>query len=200
MRLFVALEVSESLRGAIEVRSGTVGPRLPAASWVKPQSLHLTIAFLGEQSGADVPAIGSALSAAAAEHSRFSIRPSVAGFFPASRAPRIAWIALEPLAPLAALAKSVRDELDRAAVAFDAKRFTPHLTVCRIRGRWRAKDTETFTQAFADIDAPPIVVKEVVLFRSELRQTGALHTVMQRYALTGEAEGAVDSSGSRETT
>jgi 2'-5' RNA ligase len=183
MRLFVAIEVSNTLRDALELRIESTRARLPAASWLRPDALHLTLAFLGEQADESVETIAGALAAAASVHASFSVHPAGAGFFPHHRAARVAWIALEPAAPPRALAQSVRNELERAGVGFDGKRFVPHLTICRIRSRWRQEDAEAFTQTFSDIDTPPFEVHEVVLFRSELRQDGAVHTPLHRGSL-----------------
>ncbi|HUF17175.1 MAG TPA: RNA 2',3'-cyclic phosphodiesterase [Thermoanaerobaculia bacterium] len=187
MRLFVAIEISDVLRNSVELRIESTRARLPAASWLRPDALHLTLAFLGEQSDESVETIAGALAVAASTPASFSVHPAGAGFFPHHRAPRVAWITLEPAAPLVALAQSVRKELERAGVGFDGKGFVPHLTICRIRSRWRQEDADAFTQTFSDIDTPPFEVHEVVLFRSELRQEGAVHTPLHRVSLVRRA-------------
>jgi 2'-5' RNA ligase len=187
MRLFVAIEISAALRNAVELRVESLRGRLPAASWLKPEALHLTLAFLGEQAEEKVERIAGALAGAVAAHERFAVQSAGAGFFPHHRSPRVAWIALMPQEPLAGLASSVRDALELAGIRFDAKRFVPHLTVCRIRSRWRQADTEAFLHTFEDPGASPFEVCEVVLFSSELKQSGAVHTILHRFPLLTDA-------------
>jgi RNA 2',3'-cyclic 3'-phosphodiesterase len=187
MRLFVAIEISEELRNAVELRIESIRGKLPAASWLKPEALHLTLAFLGEQAEDKVEGIAGALPGAVATHERFAVQSAGAGFFPHHRSPRVGWIALEPPEPFAGLASSVREALEFAGIRFDAKRFVPHLTVCRIRSRWRQADTEAFMQTLGDLDASPFEVREVVLFSSELKQSGAVHTILHRFPLLADA-------------
>ncbi len=184
MRLFVAIEISAGLRNAVELRVESIRGMLPAASWLKPEALHLTLAFLGEQAEESVGVIATALAGAAASRASFFVQSAGAGFFPHHRSPRVAWIALEPAEPLSGLALSLREALGLAEIRFDAKRFVPHLTVCRIRSRWKQEDTGAFMHAFEDLDAAPFEVCEIVLFSSELRQSGAVHTILHRLPLS----------------
>ena len=184
MRLFAAIEAGTALREELRERIGRARSQLPSASWVRPEAMHLTLAFLGDHPGENLPVIGAAIETAVGSHAPFVLRASSPGFFPMRGAPRVGWLAVEPAAPACSLADSVRSELTRSRIAFDSKRFVPHLTLCRMRGRWTAADQSRFAQVFETIRDCEFEVREVILFRSELAAKGAIHHPELRASLT----------------
>jgi RNA 2',3'-cyclic 3'-phosphodiesterase len=175
LRLFVAWPLPEQLGRELARITGSMQKRLPAASWPRPESLHLTFAFLGSTPAEHVPAIARALDQcggfAAAE-----IRLDTVGFFPNERRPRVAWAGIDPEAPLIGLASSIRRELAAAGVAFDEKPFRPHLTVARIKAAWRPGDVATLRDAFSAWASPSASLDRIVLYSSTLSPQGAVHT------------------------
>jgi 2'-5' RNA ligase len=64
MRLFIATNFPAVVLRDLNDRAVKLRPRLPAASWVREEAQHVTLAFLGEQPEANVDAVTPALTAA----------------------------------------------------------------------------------------------------------------------------------------
>src|SRR5580700_10266286 len=109
MRLFVALDIDESIRARIAGFLDGVREFAPDARWARPESLHVTLKFIGEQSGEDVVKIQQTLETIAAETIRVNFRRL--GFFSGARAPRGVRIGVEGGPQLASLAASVDETL-----------------------------------------------------------------------------------------
>jgi RNA 2',3'-cyclic 3'-phosphodiesterase len=145
------------------------------------ETLHLTLAFLGEVEDDRLPKVTSALDrAAAAWHER----PAGAGSAEDNRPPRVRlggggrfgrgrftllWIGLVgDVSALRAFNLAIRRELRRARLPFDWKPFRPHLTLARPGDRVPAADVEADRQVLDGYLGPSWPVTEVVLMRSHL--------------------------------
>lgn len=182
LRLFVAWPLDDALRREIGRIAGPLRNRLPAASWPRAESIHLTFAFLGDAAPDRVPAIGAALDASAAR-APIEVHAGEVGLFPDERRPRVAWIGLEPHAPLNDLASAIRAALTAAGASFDAKPFRPHLTIARIKAPWRTADVANLREAFRGWSPPVACVDRIVLYQSVLGSGGATHTEVHSVAL-----------------
>jgi 2'-5' RNA ligase len=128
--LFFALPVPAQVRALAgrlqEAARRTLGP----ARYPELEGLHITLAFLGRTDPAQAPAL---LSLAAGGHPGFMLRTATTGGFPRPGRARILWLGFAPQPALAALAERLAEALRAARVPFDAKPFTPHLTLARFR-------------------------------------------------------------------
>ena len=93
MRLFVALDIDDAIRDRIARFLDGVRGFAPDARWVRPESLHVTLKFIGEESEEDVEKIKRTLETIAAESVELNFRGY--GFFPGARAPRVFWVGIE---------------------------------------------------------------------------------------------------------
>src|ERR1039458_5222699 len=74
MRLFVALDLDDDIRSRIAGFLDGVRGFAPEARWARPESLHVTLKFIGEQSEAQVDEIKRALAAIEADHFAMNFR------------------------------------------------------------------------------------------------------------------------------
>ena len=183
MRLFVACALPFDVKLAIEARVAELRRDFPAASWVRAESMHLTLAFIGEQPDSVVPVLHDALKAALQRSVRVSARIAGAGIFPNERRPRVGWLAVEPQSELERLATAVRNGLLATSVDFDQKPFKSHVTLARFRENLRADDARKFLAHFADFASTPFAINEVILYSSVLSSKGAQHTALARIEL-----------------
>jgi 2'-5' RNA ligase len=183
MRLFIAASFPEPALRAISDRIAKVKSRLPSASWVRPETQHLTFAFLGEQPESLLPKLAPIVESRLASLPRFEGRLRGGGFFPNRRHARVGWAGVEPEAPFRAVADAVRGAVEEAGIALDRADFRPHLTLFRIRDRWPPACTEIFVGALQDYESEPFTVDGVTLFASELNPKGAIHTALRKFAL-----------------
>jgi 2'-5' RNA ligase len=182
VRLFVAVDVPEGLKEAIE--SDVVGPMrdaVPGARWTRPEGRHLTLKFLGNVDDERVDEIAEVLRSAAAHHARFRASFVEVGGFPTLRRPRVLWVGVgEGGEPMAALAADLESALEPLGFDPEGRPFHGHFTLARFP-RPRV------------IESPPAVVVpeerfdvgEFVLFRSQLHPKGARYTALERFPLTG---------------
>ncbi len=134
MRLFVAvnfpLEIKQALVSFISELRG-----MPAdVKWVGAQNLHLTVQFLGN-TGADLaPRVVEALKRSVGGVSPFYLSLGGVGVFPSKDRPRVFWAGVHgETAVLSELHRKVQKELGQLGFAPDQKRFSPHLTLARLR-------------------------------------------------------------------
>jgi 2'-5' RNA ligase len=188
IRSFIAIELEDATRRAIaaairELRNGPGGDHI---RWVRPETLHVTLRFLGDIDPARVPALTAALRAEAAGVSPFALTLGELGAFPSLRRPQVLFFRAGPQQPLAVLASAVERAVVQAGFAAETRPFRPHLTLGRAR---RGKHVPVTAPVTPPGDSR--VVDEIVLFHSQLALsgtdtatgTGATHTPLDRIAL-----------------
>src|ERR1700686_4160713 len=109
MRLFIALDIDDAIRDRIARFVEGVNAFAPEARWAKPESLHVTLKFIGEQPEAAVEQIKHALTAVSA--SAADIHFQGYGFFPTAKSARVFWIGMEAGPQLAALAVTIDEKM-----------------------------------------------------------------------------------------
>src|SRR4051812_45515664 len=95
MRLFVAINLPEEERSALDAATASLRAEGLPIKWVSAEKLHVTIRFLGNVDDAQAGPIGDALAAAVAGHKPFDVTLGGAGAFPDARHPRVLWIGVE---------------------------------------------------------------------------------------------------------
>jgi len=181
-RTFVCLELPEPIRAQAEQLQGRLAGVGDKIRWVNPSNLHLTLRFLGEISRSQVETVCLAVRCAAARVDAFSIHLSGTGCFPSPRRPRAFWIGVAEVSELVRLHEAVERELCSAGFPKEARPFSPHLTLGRIRvDRSSARLGEAM--AGAEFDAEPFPVTEMTVMKSELKTSGAVYTPIARLKL-----------------
>ena len=183
MRLFIAASFPPEVLADLNDRVTRVKPRLPAASWVRPEAQHVTFAFLGEQKEPVIDTIDAPLRAALATIPKFESNLLGAGFFPNSRHARVGWVGLEPESKFIQIAHVVRDVVTKHGVALDGGDFKPHLTLLRVRDPWPPASIDLFCKTLKDYRSATITIDAVTLYSSQLSPKGAIHTPQGKYPL-----------------
>jgi RNA 2',3'-cyclic 3'-phosphodiesterase len=183
MRLFVAIELSDGVRAALAREQGRLRAlcsRNRDVRWTAPESLHLTLKFLGETPVERVPAVIAALEALRGFEA-FELAPNGFGFFPEARHPHVFWAGFDAPPALGELARRVDAALARLGFAPENRAFTPHLTLARFRAPradpalLKAVETPTSTSLGR------FKVDEYFLFESQLLPGGAEHKKLARF-------------------
>lgn len=155
-------------------------------SWVRPESIHLTLKFLGEIDDAKVRAVAAELKKAPSGIGPFKVELEGVGCFPNGRAPRVVWAGIRQNAELARLQKSVEERLSSIGFEPEDRPFTPHLTLCRIKS---AADGRTLgkliSEAVPEAKAA-FTVSSFAFIKSVLKPSGAEYTPIQEFALTAQ--------------
>ena len=187
MRLFIAIELSDEVRGALaEVQAG-MRKWSQLVRWVDPAQLHMTLKFLGEMPESKVEAVNQALANAASLVPPFELALADCGCFPPRGAARIAWVgAAEATGRLAALVEAVEAGIAPLGYPREERPFSPHLTVGRIRDDRSGGQLRSAIQA-AKVRAVRQAVDHVTLMQSQLSPQGASYSVVTRAKLSGDA-------------
>ena len=193
LRLFVAVALPDhalrALGGAIDrLRAELSG----AFRWSAPETMHLTVRFIGGTPPERVPEVTAALEEAAARCGRLELRLDGAGAFYRRRMPTVVWAGLGGgLAGLAMLHDAVEAALGGAGLSPETTAFRPHLTLARVRGGVTPVEADRLWALLAAVrfdDTPPFAVESVRLMRSELLPGGARHTTLAAAPLGGVRE------------
>ncbi len=155
-RLFIAVPVAETVKTSLGEVSRSVAARY--LRWVKPEAMHLTLAFLGDVDEARLPTIERAMREGARGASVMALRAEGVGAFPSERRARVVWAGVTgDVDVLFALQQDLELRLTEAGFEGDRKRFHPHLTLARLReplplpaellthrvfGEWRATEIQ----------------------------------------------------------
>jgi len=192
IRTFVAIELDDPLKAALrevqkELKSHSVAH---IGRWVSPDSIHLTLKFLGNVPIERVEEIGQAVNRACESFAPFPISLADLGYFPNARRLRVIWVGVGgDLETLVRLQHSVESELNRIGFKPERRGFTPHLTLARIRNRARPHEREEMGKLIAmeQVDKTvSMIVREVSLIRSDLKPGGAVYTRLAAIALGEE--------------
>jgi RNA 2',3'-cyclic 3'-phosphodiesterase len=193
MRLFVALNIDDAIRERITRFVDGVRNFAPDACWVKPETLHVTLKFIGEQPDESVEKIARALSTLQAEMTEINFRGF--GFFPPAKSARVFWIGIEAGTPLATLAAAIDDKMPGLGIAKEDRAFSPHLTLARAAGgsgspRWRKGDgpNRAFLKlqeklSLATPEFGSMTPREFFLYRSQVSPKGSKYTKLAGFAL-----------------
>ncbi|HEY7354793.1 MAG TPA: RNA 2',3'-cyclic phosphodiesterase [Terriglobales bacterium] len=194
MRLFVALDIDDAVRERITGFADEFRPFAPNARWVKAESLHVTLKFIGERPDSTAKEIERVLDSIRAPDLRISFRG--AGFFPNPRSARVFWIGIEAGEDLQRLAQEVEAKLSELGIPKEDRPFSPHLTLARASGGsgapgWRKGDRPNrqfarLQEVLSQHPAPDfgsIFAHEFFLYRSLLSSKGAQYTKIARFVL-----------------
>jgi 2'-5' RNA ligase len=179
MRLFVAVDRPEAVKGSLDAAAAPLRAALPRARWVRPDGFHLTLAFLGETDQARIPALSRGLREKLEQEGGFRAHFSGLGSFPNAGAVRVLWVGLEPSVRFMRLAELVQDGLRAAGCASDEKPFRSHVTLARCEPAWPAQQRTVLGELANDFGERSARVSfacdRVTLFSSTLGKGGATY-------------------------
>ena len=154
------------------------------AKWVRPQNIHLTLKFLGNIDPAAIEDIGRAMAEAAGECAPFTLTVGGIGFFPGIRRPRVVWIGLGgATAVLLNLQGNLADRLAAVGFAKEKRSFKAHLTLGRIRQAVNPNILDQAIQAYSDIGNLKFSADRIILFKSDLKPSGAVYSHLKQVEL-----------------
>lgn len=185
MRLFLAVELPAPLRQSLARLRVSLDPDGSRARWVRPESLHLTLAFLGEVDSERVESIQHALTAIRSEQIHIVVQG--VGFFPNIRSPRVLWVGIVSEG-LQAVVVGIRQRLVEIGFPREARAFLPHLTLARA-GR-KGTIGRTLVEAairLSETEFGSFSANRVCLFRSHLQKSGAVHEKLSEFVFSSMA-------------
>ena len=191
MRIFVALDIEEAIRARIERFMEGVRGFAPDIRWVRPESLHVTLKFIGEKPVDAMEDVKLALSQVKAAPFEVAFRGY--GFFPGVKSPRVFWLGIDAGQQLTKLAEGVDEALFDRGVPKERHLYSPHLTLARCgSGSPRCKTNapnlrcQHLQEKLSGMPSPgfgAMTAREFFLYESKLSPSGSNYTKIARFPL-----------------
>jgi RNA 2',3'-cyclic 3'-phosphodiesterase len=194
MRIFIALDLDDAIRQPIARFLEGVRGFAPDARWVLPESLHITLKFIGEKPAEMIEPLKHALSGVGVAPFDLSLRGY--GFFPTAKSARVFWVGIESGPQLLELANTVDEKTAALGIPKEQRSFSPHLTLARGGGdsgapSWRKGDCrnrnfQLLIEKLSRLPAPEfgtMTAREFFLYQSQLLRGGSRYTKLERFAL-----------------
>lgn len=200
VRTFIAILLPSEVRQALADAQARLrcGPGGGAGRWVRPESIHLTLKFLGDVPDARLEAVYRAVAAACAAQAPFALPVAGYGCFPNGRQPRVVWAGVgdTPDGRLAALYRAVDAALGAIGFERDERPFRAHLTLARIDDRAGRDEAAALGAAVAALQGEGelgrVPVARVSVMRSNLRPEGPHYSELYGVDLSEHGSGGTD--------
>ena len=190
VRAFVAIDLGADARDALSALvSGLREAGIGALRPMRPESIHLTLKFLGDVPRAALGPIATGLSKAVANSRAFALELGGAGVFPNRSRARVLWVGVGGDVPsLIDLQSELDNAMSGLGFEMDRRPYVPHLTVARVNDRASARDRRLAADALSAArfqTGQQITVTAVDLIQSTLGREGAVHRRLGRFPLSG---------------
>ncbi|MHC4517325.1 MAG: RNA 2',3'-cyclic phosphodiesterase [Planctomycetota bacterium] len=188
MRCFIAIDIDEEIRAALhdlqQDLAGSVDIRKGDVKWVRPETMHLTLKFLGEIRDRELVDVCRVTEAVAAQHEAFSFAVKEVGHF-GGRSARVLWVGAGLDCPeLVRLQEDLEGQLAEAGWPKEGRKFSGHLTLCRVRNTKAGFKLAQITEEFKDVDLGTVRCASLCVYQSTLTAEGPIYTTLGNYRLS----------------
>jgi len=188
IRAFIAIELPDELKGRL--RSFQAHLKLPRHSfikWVSPDSIHLTLKFLGNVNLKKIDSIKDEMGKITAGKKAFKLITTEPGCFPNPKRIRVFWLGLSgDVEILAEIQREIDKSLAKLGFADEGRPFSPHLTLARVKDECLPSDRWDFAELIEGAKFDPcceIKVEKISLMRSQLTTAGAIYSRLADFKL-----------------
>lgn len=175
-RLFTGLEIPPDIAFALSLKRGG----LSGARWIDAENYHITLRFIGDVDHKTADEVADSLDRLA-NSLRFTVRLTQLGSFGGDK-PRALYAGVEPSEELVRLQAAQERVLQRAGLAPEGRKFTPHVTLARLRGVG-PEEVARFIAEAGRFEPLAFPVGRFVLFSSRDSVGGGPYVVEQSYPL-----------------
>ena len=181
IRVFIALELSEEIKGELARLQDELKHTEADVKWVKPENIHLTLKFLGHITEEKVAHAKEVLTKIASSSKPFIINLFKLGCFPRLESPQVIWVGIEEgCAETEEIAKRLESELEGIGFEKEKRSFSAHLTLGRVRS---GKNKTKLVEKIKTLQIKPSTtasIRELTLFKSALTPKGSIYTVLHK--------------------
>ncbi len=187
MRCFIAIDIDEQIRKALadlqQELQGIADIKRGDAKWVNPDNIHLTLKFLGEIKDEQIMDVCNITGDVAGRHKAFELDIESVGHF-GGKSARVLWVGTgQNCEKLLQLQKDLEQQLDEAGWAREARKFSGHLTLCRIRNARAGAKLAQLTREYKDFKLGTMPADSISVYQSQLTPQSPIYTVLGRYEL-----------------
>ena len=185
IRSFLAFELPQEFKEIISRVLPDMKKSLMDVRWLRPANIHLTMVFMGSVPSERIKPAGERVAKVCNRHKPFNVSLGGAGLFSNRHIPRVFRLSLA--GDIDRMSR-FRNDLHKALLPFGIKqekrRFSPHLTLGRFRrGAKTGKDLDEFLLRYRDLTSSMCKLNELILFKSDLKPDGAVHTRLTGWPL-----------------
>jgi 2'-5' RNA ligase len=185
IRCFVALNLPPELKGRLAELEARLKEARADVSWVKPENIHLTLKFLGGVEETRIPLIKRAIQEGLRGEGPLVLSLAGLGVFPNPRSPRVIWVGVEgDTERMEKLQKRLEQALEEVGFPREARSFSPHMTLGRMRSRQGTAGLMELVGRLGEYRAGSIQAESIELMRSQLHPAGAIYTILESFPLS----------------
>jgi len=152
--------------------------------WVNPESLHLTLAFLGDTMVDSIPEIRNLLQKTSEKHSAFTIDLAHIGTFPPKGNPRVVWIGSENTNSLMHLQSEIEKSLIEKGLYEADKNFKAHLTLGRVKKINNKNRIHQMVDEYQHLFFQELKIDSFIYYESTLTPKGPIYTPIEIFKLS----------------
>lgn len=172
MRTFIAAEIPKEIQEKVGEYISIISDVIHDVKWVPPQNLHFTVKFLGEVRNSDIRHVKECVSGVTSEFSPFIMGISGIGFFPDQERPKVIWLGADGGEDcLLDLFQDLEQRLETFGFDREAKTFSPHLTIGRVKKFKQVK----IPRIFPDFDPITFELSNIAVMKSTLTPDGPIY-------------------------
>jgi 2'-5' RNA ligase len=186
IRSFLAVELPKPILGKIEEVQGDLRSTHADVRWASPDKIHLTLKFFGNIEESRIDLLFKAIEDPLRETQPFSVRVKGAGAFPSLKNPRVVWMGLaDGKEMLISLQKQIEERLEKIGFEPEDRPFQPHLTLGRMKSSRGKEELVRRMEKYGEEEFGVFQIERVALFKSDLRPTGPIYTLLRVMRLGG---------------
>lgn len=173
MRTFVSFDLPKEIKSEIAKIQSDLKKAGLETKWVKPENIHLTVAFLGPINPEQITVVSKIVNKVNQRLNPIKLSLSEISAFPNLNHARVIFVGLSgQIETLNKIAKEAREELKRRSVWFDEKPFVAHVTLGRF------KQPQDLSQIVPKIKTKQVafIVDKVSFKQSRLTPSGPIYT------------------------
>ncbi|MFO8083491.1 MAG: RNA 2',3'-cyclic phosphodiesterase [Desulfobacterales bacterium] len=186
IRTFIAIPLPKIfISWILEVQEQLKSYRFPVR-WVKPENIHLTLKFLGNIPIKSIDSIAMTMDDTFCGCPPMTLFAKGLGVFPGIKKPRVIWLGLSgDIKALSGLQANLESNLEKIGFLKENRQFKSHLTLGRIKGHIEPKNLFDALRSFSEFTSEPFDTKELILYKSELKPSGASYIKLKTVFATG---------------
>jgi 2'-5' RNA ligase len=187
IRVFLGVELSSTIRDRLFSLQQELKATLPSINWVRPESIHLTLKFLGYVDPIIISELFSVLEPIGKNQHVFSIDVRGLGVFPQVKHPRILWVGLTGnTQALQELILEIEAAVEPLGFPPEEKPYHPHLTLARIKRANATVGAALLASKVLEHDQHLglLTIDRFTLFQSDLDASGATYTPLRAVLLS----------------
>jgi len=178
IRSFISINLPDEIKKRLSEIISDLKKHDADIKWVSPDSIHLTLKFLGNIEASIAATIIEKLQKKIASYEPFYIKIAGVGCFPSEKRPRVIWVGIEGPDTIRRLQTDIETEMSGLGFEPEDRPFSPHLTIGRVRSMRGMAGVMNRFRDFSNADLGSMEVSGIHLMKSDLKPSGAIYSVL----------------------